>query len=48
MGKLTDRVIAKRLIESAARLLQAEVEYVTWVESTGETEETIKLTTKEN
>ena len=48
MGVLNDRVIAKRLIESAARLLDAEVEVVTWVQSTGETGETIKLTTKDN
>ena len=47
-NKATNEAIARNLIESLSKLLDAEVTVVTWVTSTGETGKTIKLTTKDN
>ena len=47
-NKTTNEAIARTMIDSLSKLLDAEVEVVTWVTSTGQTGKTIKLTTKDN
>lgn len=47
-SKETNEAIARNLLDSISKLLDAEIEIVTWVKSTGESGRTIKLTTKDN
>ncbi len=47
-NKAINEAIARNLLDSLSKLLDAKVEIVTWVKSTGQTGKTIKLTTEDN
>ena len=46
-NKTTNEAIARNLISSLCQLLGAKAELVTWVKSTGESGQTITITTED-
>lgn len=46
-SKETNEAIARNLIDSISSLLNAKVEIITWVNSSGKSGKTIKLTTED-